>query len=81
MKETAKQLNYNDDAIAEMLKSCMPNDMYTNLYKMKALDEIISLIRDIYARKINPDETPDSAAQTPTGMTPFTVMKGVGGSD
>ena len=85
VKETAKQLKYNDDAVAEMLKSSMPNDIYTNLFKMKDLDEIISLIRDIYARKINPDETTDpalaAAASVPTGVHPFSIMRGVGGSD
>ena len=81
VKETAKQLNYDNEAVAEMLKSCMPNDMYTNLYKMKELDEIITLIRDIYARKVNPEDTPDPAAPAATGVTPFSVMKGVGGSE
>ena len=82
VKEVANRLRYDDDAVAEMLKSTMPNDTYSNVFKMDNLDDIISYIRDIYARKVNPDETPDPANPTAaTGVTPFNIMKGVGGTD
>ena len=82
VKEVAHRLRYDDEAVAEMLKSTMPNDTYSNVFKMTKLDDIISYIRDIYARKLNPDEIPDPANPTAaTGVTPFNIMKGVGGTD
>ena len=34
VQETATQLNYGNEAVANMIKTCMPMDMYTSLYEV-----------------------------------------------
>ena len=50
VQETGKQLNYEEEAIANMIKTSMPMAMYTSLYDEENLEKIITKVRDIYAR-------------------------------
>ena len=50
VEETGKQLNYEEEAIANMIKTSMPMAMYTSLYDEENLENIVTKVRDIYAR-------------------------------
>ena len=79
VQETASQLNYTDVAAADMIKSCMPIEMYTTLYAVTDLDKIITTVKDIYAKPVNKSTTPQDPSATATpSATPFSAMKGVG---
>ena len=50
VQETGKQMNYEEEAITNMIKTSMPMAMYTSLYDEDNLEKIITKVRDIYAR-------------------------------
>ena len=72
VQETATQLNYGNEAVANMIKTCMPMDMYTSLYEVTDLEKIISKVRDIYARPVtkSTESTTATTAAVPSA-TPF----------
>ena len=75
VQECAHQLNYDDEATMNMLKSCMPKSCYGTLYPMVTLQEVINFCKDYFAR------TPQQQAQAQSGMsasTPFTQIKSTG---
>ena len=39
VQETATQLNYGNEAVANMIKTCMSMDMYTSLYEVTDLEK------------------------------------------
>ena len=75
VQETAKQLKYDDEATANMIKINMPMEMYTSLYDEEDLDKIITKVKDIYAK---PFKKGQAAASTSTAgvpsATPFSLM-------
>ena len=78
VQETATQLNYGNEAVANMIKTCMPMDMYTSLYEVTDLEKIISKVRDIYARPVT--KSTESTTATPAAVpsaTPFSAMQGM----
>ena len=77
VQETATQLNYGNEAVANMIKTCMPMDMYTSLYEVTDLEKIISKVRDIYARPVT--KSAESTTTTPAvpSATPFSAMQGI----
>ena len=79
VKETGKQLNYGEEAIANMIKSSMPMAIYTSLYDEENLEKIITKVRDIYARPhIKAQIAAEAAASASTAgvpsATPFNQM-------
>ena len=80
VQETAKQLNYEEEATANMIKTSMPMAMYTSLYDEDNLEKIITKVRDIYARphiKAQAAAEAAAASASPTGVpsaTPFNQM-------
>ena len=79
VQETGKQLNYEEEAIANMIKTSMPMAMYTSLYDEENLEKIITKVRDIYARPhIKAQIAAEVAASASTAgvpsATPFNQM-------
>ena len=75
VQETAKQLNYGNEAVSNMIKTSMPMSMYTSLYEMTDLEKIISKVRDIYAKPITkPDDADPTVPSAVTTTTPFSAM-------
>ena len=44
VQETATQLKYDEEAVSNMIKTCMPMDMYTSLYEITDLEKIITKV-------------------------------------
>ena len=79
VQETGKQLNYEEEAIANMIKTSMPMAMYTSLYDEENLEKIITKVRDIYPRPhIKAQIAAEAAANVSTAgvpsATPFNQM-------
>ena len=78
VQETATQLKYDEEAVSNVIKTCMPMDMYTSLYEITDLEKIITKVRDIYARPVV--KGADSATAAPSAVpsaTPFCAMQGI----
>ena len=77
VKEAAHQLNYNDDAVLHLIKATMPSKIYGTLYNQHDLNTVITMVKDIYAKKPEPANPP-----TITGgaVAPFTLIKAPNGS-
>ena len=76
MKEAAHQLNYNDDAVLHLIKATMPSEIYGTLYNQNDLNTVITMVKDIYAKKPEPVSLPTATA----AVAPFTLMKAPNGS-
>ena len=77
VKEAAHQLNYNDEAVLHLIKATMPSEIYGTLYNQNDLNTVITMVKDIYAKK------PESViSSTISGGTtaPFTLIKAPNGS-
>ena len=46
VKATAKQLNYEDEAILNTIKTCMPNDIYGTIFDIKELPKLITVVKE-----------------------------------
>ena len=68
MKEAAHQLNYNDDAVLHLIKATMPSEIYGTLYNQDDLNVVITMVKDICAKKPEPTNppTPTRGAAAPT---------------
>ena len=77
MQECGRQLNYDDHAVMDMIKSCMPPSLYGMLYGMEDLAEIITICKDVHARSPTDKAKgiPPAALPETTGDSPFSVMK------
>ena len=58
VKEAAHQLNYNDEAILHLIKATMPSEIYGTLYNQHDLNTVITMVKDIYAKKPEPANPP-----------------------
>ena len=78
-QECAKQLEYDDHVIINMLKAVMPREIYGTLYYMDDLAEVINFCKDYFSR--NPKDQDDEITPSPdkgaTGITPFSKIKAV----
>ena len=54
VKEAAHQLNYNDDAVLHFIKAIMPSEIYGTLYNQNYLNMVITMVKDIHAKKPEP---------------------------
>ena len=78
VKEAAHQLNYNDDAVLHLIKAAMLSEIYGTLYNQDDLNTVITMVKDIYAKKPEPVNPP---AVTRSSATPFTLIKAPNGSN
>ena len=76
MKEAAHQLNYNNDAVLHLIKAIMPSEIYGTLYNQSDLNTVITMVKDIYAKK----PEPVSLLTATAAAAPFTLMKAPNGS-
>ena len=80
VQESGKKTNYEEEAIANMIKTSMPMAKYTRLYDEENLEKIITKVRDIYARPhIKAQIAADAAAANAStagvpSATPFNQM-------
>ena len=79
VKKAAHQLNYNDDAVLHLIKATMPAEIYSTLYNQHDLNTVITMVKDIYAKKTKPINASDTASGTTPGA-PFTMIKAPGGN-
>ena len=56
-QECAKQLEYDDHVIINMIKSVMPREIYGTLYYMEDLAEVINFCKDYFSK--NPRDLKD----------------------
>ena len=49
--EAAKQLGHGDDAVLNLLKATMPTELYGTLYGHDNLYVVMTMLKDIYAKK------------------------------
>ena len=77
VKEAAHQLNYNDDAVLHLIKATMPSDICGTLYNQNDLNTVITMVKDIYAKKPKSANPP---AITGGAAASFTLIKVPNGS-
>ena len=77
VKEAAHQLNYNDDAVLHLIKATMPSEIYGTLYNQHDLNTVVTMVKDIYAKKPKPANPPTAAGGA---APPFTLIKAPNGS-
>ena len=78
VKEAAHQLNYNDEAILHLIKATMPSEIYGTLYNQYNLNTVITMVKDIYAKK---PEAANPPAATGGATAPFTLIKAPNGTN
>ena len=76
-KEAARQLNYNGDAVLHLIKAAMLSEIYGALYNQDDLSTVITMVKDIYAKKPEPVNPP---VVTGSSAVPFTSTKAPNGS-
>ena len=73
VREDAKQLGQEDSAALNLLKATMPTELYGTLYGHDNLYTVMTMLKDIYARK--PQNMVAAAAGAAQGATaPFTYI-------
>ena len=77
MKEAAHQFNYNDDAVLHLIRAIMPSEIYGTLYNQNDLNMMITMVKDIYAKKPEPANLPTT---TRGAAAPFNLIKAPNGS-
>ena len=79
-QECAKQLEYDDHVIINMIKSVMPREIYGTLYYMEDLAEVINFCKDYFSK--NPRDQKDESSSVPdkgaTALTPFSKITSSG---
>ena len=78
VKETAHQLNYNDEAILHLIKATMLSEIYGTLYNQHDLNTVITMVKDIYAKK---SEVANPPVATGGATAPFTLIKAPNGTN
>ena len=77
VKEAAHQLNHNNEAVLHLIKATMPSEIYDTLYNQHDLNTVITMVKDIYAKKPEPANPPTT---TRGATAPFTLIKAPNGS-
>ena len=73
VREAAKQLGHGDDTVLNLLKATMPTELYGTLYGHDNLYVVMTMLKDIYARK--PQNVAAAAAGVAQGAAaPFTLI-------
>ena len=74
VREAAKQLGHEDSAVLNLLKATMPTELYGTLYGHDNLYTVMTMLKDIYAKK--PQNMAATAAGAAQGATvPFTHIR------
>ena len=74
IQETGNQLNYDEEAQLNMIKSCMPTAIYSTLYEVKDFNKCITMVKDIFAK--NPAAVARQAAVAASAtVSPFSMIK------
>ena len=77
IKEAAHQLNYKDEAVLHLIKATMPSEIYGTLYNQHDLNTVITMVKDIYAKK---PESANPPTVTGGATAPFTLIKAPNGN-
>ena len=75
VQETAKQLEYSEATVVNMIKSKMPLAMYSSLYDIHDLERVVSRCRDIYAKSTESTAESSTATRGAAAANPFTQIK------
>ena len=75
VQETAKQLEYKETTVVNMIKSKMPLAMYSTLYDIHDLDKVVTRCRDIYAKANETTTETSTATGGAAAASPFSTMK------
>ena len=75
VQETAKQLEYREATVVNMIKSKMPLAMYSTLYDIHELDKVDTRCRDIYTKSIDATAESSTATGGAAAANPFTAIK------
>ena len=75
VQETAKQLEYREATVVNMIKSKMPLAMYSTLYDIHDLDKVVTRYRNIYAKSIDATAESSTATGGAAAANPFTAIK------
>ena len=75
VQETAKQLEYSEATVVNMIKSKMPLAMYSSLYDIHDLERVVSRCRDIYAKSTESTAESSTATGGAAAANPFTQIK------
>ena len=75
VQETAKQLEYRDATVVNMIKSKMPLAMYSTLYDIHELDKVVTRCRDIYAKPTDITAEASTATGGAAAANPFTAIR------
>ena len=72
--EAAKQLGHGDDAILNLLKATMPTELYGTLYGHDNLYIVMTMLKDIYAKKPQPVAAAAAVGVAQGAAAPFTLI-------
>ena len=75
VQETAKQLDYKEATVVNMIKSKMPLAMYSTLYDIHDLDKVVTRCRDIYAKSTEATAESSTVTGGAAAANPFSAMK------
>ena len=75
VQETAKQLEYKETTVVNMIKSKMPLAMYSSLYDIHDLEKVVTRCRDIYAKPNDVTAESSTATGGAAAANPFTSIK------
>ena len=71
--EAAKQIGHRDNAVLNLLKATIPTELYGTLYGHDNLYEVMTMLKDIYAKK--PQNVVATATRVVQGAAaPFTFI-------
>ena len=72
--EAAKQLGHSDDAVLNLLKATMPTELYGTLYGHDNLYVVMTMLKDIYAKKPQPATAAAVVGVAQGATAPFTLI-------
>ena len=77
VQETAKQLEYREATVVNMIKSKIPLAMYSSLYDIHELDKVVTRCRDIYAKPNDITAESSTATGGAAAANPFTSINAI----
>ena len=77
VQETAKQLEYREATVVNMIKSKMSLAMYSSLYDIHDLDKVVTRCRDIYAKPNDITAEASTATGGAAAANPFTSITSI----
>ena len=75
VQETAKQLEYSEATVVNMIKSKMPLAKNSSLYDIHDLERVVSRYRDMYAKSNESTAESSNVAGGAAPANPFTQIK------